>query len=57
MFANLQFIAVTAFLLWGLASALCDVLPDDGARRERKCAEGRQSSGLNGPQRNIGDSS
>ena len=57
MFAHLQLVAVTAFLLWGLAGALCDVLPHDGARNERQCAEGRQSPGLNGPQRNIGDSS
>ncbi|WP_428371738.1 hypothetical protein [Mycolicibacterium sp.] len=30
MVTELQFIAVGAFLLWGLASALCDVLlPDE----------------------------
>ena len=44
MFTELQFIAVAAFLLWGLASALCDAfLPDDGAHVQRKCTEGRQS--------------
>lgn len=44
MFTELQFIAVGAFLLWGLASALCDAfLPDDGAHVQRKRTEGRQS--------------
>lgn len=44
MFTELQFIAVGAFLLWGLASALCDAfLPDDGAHVQRKRTEGCQS--------------
>ena len=45
MFTELQFLAVGAFLLWGLASALCDVfLPDDSVHIQRKCSEGRQSA-------------
>ena len=44
MIDELQFIAVAAFLLWGLASAVCDAwLPDDSACIGRKCTEGRQS--------------
>jgi hypothetical protein len=44
MSTELQFIAVGAFLLWGLASALCDAFfPDDGAHVQRECTEGRQS--------------
>jgi hypothetical protein len=44
MFTELQFIAVGVFLLWGLASALCDAfLPHDGVHTQRKCTEGRQS--------------
>lgn len=47
MFTELQFIAVGAFLLWGLASALCDAfLPDDGVHLPRECTEGRQSEDL-----------
>ncbi|WP_165606752.1 hypothetical protein [Mycolicibacterium iranicum] len=44
MINELQFIAVAVFLLWGLASAVCDAwLPDDGAHVRRKCTEDRQS--------------
>ncbi|VEG56787.1 Uncharacterised protein [Mycolicibacterium aurum] len=44
MFTELQFVAVGAFLLWGLASALCDAfLPHDGVRTDRECTEGRRS--------------
>ncbi len=45
MINELQFVAVGAFLLWGLASAVCDAwLPDEGARIGRRtCNEGRQS--------------
>lgn len=43
MINQLQVIAVAAFLLWGLASAVCDAwLPDD-ADIARKRTEGRQS--------------
>ncbi|WP_162562247.1 hypothetical protein [Mycolicibacterium iranicum] len=43
MINQLQVLAVAAFLLWGLASAVCDAwLPDD-AHVTRKCSEGRQS--------------
>jgi hypothetical protein len=45
MFNELQFIGIGAFLLWGLASALCDAfLPDDGAHIQRKCTDGCQSA-------------
>ncbi len=44
MVTELQFIAVGAFLLWGLASALCDTfLPHDGAHIQRERTDGRQS--------------
>lgn len=44
MVNELQFIAVGAFLLWGLASAVCDAfLPDDGAHIQRECTDCRES--------------
>lgn len=44
MIDELQFIAVAVFLLWGLASAVCDAwLPDEGTNIGRTCREGRQS--------------
>ncbi|MDA2895360.1 hypothetical protein PDG61_30935 [Mycolicibacterium sp. BiH015] len=43
MINELQVLAVAAFLLWGLASAVCDAWVPDDAHVARECSEGRQS--------------
>ncbi|MDG4667769.1 hypothetical protein [Mycobacterium sp. 236(2023)] len=50
MINELQFIAVGAFLLWGLTSAVCDAwLPDEQDLIGRKRREGCQSDSTDQP--------